>query len=180
MHIISMAFGFGDRKLVINQAIEKASQAGKLMFAAASNGGQNKGHSYLGRDPNVICIHACDGSGNRWTSNPSPMDRANNFTTLGVAIESQWKGKTTYISGTSFATNVAVAIAADILESGTIGQNLSDEDKKLLYSSRGMQEIFLYMSVTRDGYDVVTPRALWGQREKNRAADTIKMILTTS
>jgi hypothetical protein len=175
--IISMSFGFEHQNKAIDDAIERAFKADKLMFAAASNEGGNKGRSRPGRNPNVICVHACDGKGNKGDMSPSPMKRKDNFTTLGVAVSSRWKKQTVYKSGTSFATPVAAAIAAGVLEFANFKCQLSEEDKQLLYKRDGMLEVFRAMSTERDGYDYVQPGHLWDGKDEDELAKTIRDIL---
>ena len=177
MHIISMSFGFEDKNEAIDDAIEKAFKADKLMFAAASNEGGNKGRSRPSRSSNVICIHACDGKGNKGDMSPSPVKKKDNFTTLGVAVKSRWKKKTVYKSGTSFATPVAAAIAADVLEFANFKCKLSERDSILLYKKEGMLEVFRAMSTTRDNYDYVQPGHLWDAKDDEEVAKIIRDTL---
>ncbi|KAH7218858.1 hypothetical protein DER44DRAFT_846806 [Fusarium oxysporum] len=177
VHIISMSFGFGHHNKTIDDAIERAFKADKLMLAAASNEGGNKGRSRPGRNPRVICIHACDGKGNKGDMSPSPMKNKSNFTTLGVAVQSRWRKQTVYKSGTSFATPVAAAIAADLLEFANFKCKLAEEDKKLLYKHDGMEAVFQAMSTERDGYDYVQPGHLWDGKDDNEVAKVIQGVL---
>ncbi|KAK2752267.1 pfs domain-containing protein [Colletotrichum kahawae] len=175
--IISMSFGFEDENDAIDEAIERAFKADKLMFVAASNEGGNKKRSRLGRSSSVICIHACDGKGNKGLMSPNPLKRKENFTTLGVAVKSQWKKNTVYKSGTSFATPVAAAIAANVLEFANFRCNLSPKHRKLLYSRCGMVKVFEAMSEERDGYDYVQPGHLWDGKKEDELAKGIRDIL---
>ena len=177
MHIISMSFGFENQNNAINDAIERAFKADKLMFAAASNEGGNKGRSRPGRNPKVICIHACDGKGNKGDMSPSPVKSKVNFTTLGVAVQSRWKKQTVYKSGTSFATPVAAAIAADVLEFANFKCKLPEEEKELLYKCDGMVEVFRAMSTERDRYDYVQPGHLWDGKDDDEVAKIIRDTL---
>jgi hypothetical protein len=181
VHIISMSFGFWDQNKAIDEAIERAFNAGKLMFAAASNEGGNKGgdkgRSRPGRNSKVICIHACDGKGNKGDMSPSPEKNKDNLTTVGVAVKSRWKKQTIYKSGTSFATPVAAAIAADVLEFANFKCKLSERDKGLLYKRDGMLGVFRAMSTERDGYDYVQPGHLWDGKDDDKVAETIRDTL---
>ncbi|UKZ92453.1 uncharacterized protein TrAFT101_007408 [Trichoderma asperellum] len=181
VHIISMSFGYESKKQAIEDAIERASKAGILMFAAASNeGGNRRDRSRPGRNPEVICIHACDGKGNRGDMNPNPQRNEYNFTALGVAVKSYWKKKKVYKSGTSFATPVAAAFAADILEFANFRCELKEEDKKLLYKKHGMQAVFRSMSNERDEYDYLQPNLLWDDGDDDdKVAAKIGKILAS-
>lgn len=175
--IISMSFGFQDKNKDVDDAIERAFKADKLMFAAASNEGGNKPRSRPGRNKNVICIHACDGLGNKGDMNPSPERKGYNFTTLGVAIESEWNGDVIYKSGTSFATPVAAAFAADILEFANFRCELSEADRKLLSKRDGMSEVLSAMSTERDHYDYVQPGRIYDVRDEGRMIGVIKDVI---
>lgn len=91
--------------------IERAFRADKLLFAAASNKGGNSGRSRPAKNLGVICVHTCDGKGNKGDMNPNPERKGFNFSTLGVAVESRWDGWFIYKSGTSFAIPIAAKIA---------------------------------------------------------------------
>ena len=66
---------------------------------------------------------------------PSPVINDINLTTLGAAVESEWKSKKVYKSGTSFATPVAAAFAANILEFANF--KLEEEDRRSYASATG-------------------------------------------
>ncbi|KAI3322337.1 hypothetical protein HD806DRAFT_122430 [Xylariaceae sp. AK1471] len=161
-HIISMSFGFEDEDELIDEAVENAVEAGKLVFAAASNNGGISGRARPARHEDVICIHASDGKGNKGGMNPTPMSNKDNFATLGVAVPSKWKGTEVWKSGTSFATPIAAGFAANVLEFANHKcVNLRPGKQKLLRKKRGMQAIFRKMAEERDGYDFIHPVRLW-------------------
>lgn len=168
-----MSFGFEDEYDLIDSAVERAVQKGKLIFAAASNNGGISGRSRPARNEDVMCIHACDGLGNKGDINPNPLPDANNFTTLGVAIPSRWRRKEVWKTGTSFATPIAAGFAADMLEFAKHRCNFTPERWKLLHKRRGMQAIFRKMAEKREKYDFVHPGRLWwdGRSEQDVARD---------
>jgi len=172
-----MSFGFEDQNRDINAAIVRAFKADKLLFAAASNDGGNKPRSRPARSDKVICIHACDGKGNKGGMSPSPEENSLNFTTLGVAVKSRWKKKTVYKSGTSFATPVAAATAASVLEFANFKCNLSEEDRANLYKREGLLKVFQAMSTKRDGYDYVNPGHMWDGKSDEDVIRSIQDIL---
>ncbi|KAH8587087.1 peptidase S8/S53 domain-containing protein [Bisporella sp. PMI_857] len=181
-HIISMSFGFEDENDLIDAALDKALDAGKLIIAAASNNGGISGRARPARQEGVLCIHATDGKGNKGGMNPSPITNKGNFATLGVAIPSKWKGKDVWKSGTSFAVPIAVGFAADVLEFAKYKcTNLKPRKLKLLYQKQGMQAIFRRMSEQRDGYDFIHPARLWrdwpGKRAEEQAMKAIEEIM---
>lgn len=178
MHVISMSFGFESRNQAIEDAIERASKADILMFAAASNeGGNKKTRSRPGLSSKVICIHACDGKGNKGAMNPNPVKHRGNFSTLGVAVPSFWKKKAVYKSGTSFATPIAAAFAADILEFANFKCEFKEENKIQLYTQDGMEAVFRAMSIPRDKYDYLQPEYLWDNDDDDIIATKILDIL---
>jgi len=96
--------------------------------------------------------------------NPARLERPwDNFSTLGVRIDSCWDGQDVCISGTSFATPVAAAIAANSLE--FIRRKLNQEGDMPEFFSRfaGMRLLFHEMADYIDGYDYVRPwkEGLW-------------------
>ncbi|KAI1754550.1 hypothetical protein F4782DRAFT_492960 [Xylaria castorea] len=161
-HIISLSFGFEEENDAIDTAVDIAMEAGKLVFAAASNNGGVSGRARPARHEGVICIHASDGKGNKGGMNPTPIANRDNFAILGVAVPSKWKGKEVWKTGTSFATPIAAGIAANVLEFAyNRCVDLKPRRRKLLHQKRGMQAIFRQMAEERDGYDFIHPARLW-------------------
>lgn len=140
----------------MQSSIERLVEAGKIIFAAASNGGGNESRAFPASLDGVFCIHVSDGKGNKVGINPAPVSD-DNFSTLGNAIDSKWNGEEVYISGSSFAAHVAAAIAANALE--FIRHNLAGKNDrpKDFYTPRGMKELFRCLSDRIDGYDYVKP-----------------------
>jgi hypothetical protein len=177
VHVISMSFGIESdyRNVDIDKAISNAFRRNTTMFAAAANNGGNKSRAYpANRRNGVICIHASDGRGNDGGISPSPEKKKDNFSTLGVSIQSKWKGRKILKSGTSFATPIAVALAADVLEFARYKCLLSEYEQQCLYSFDGVCEILRLMSTPRQGYDYITPLRLWDG--KNTEADIVRKI----
>lgn len=169
-----MSFGFPSRTGSLSDAIAKAASRDVIMFAAASNSGGNHGRAYPASDSKVICIHSTDGKGNRSSFSPTAKKRCDNFALPGENIESSWprtSGSTVCTkmkSGTSFATPVAVALAANILEYAEQKMSaMPSHLHKFLKTSDGMRTIFRLMveerEHPRDNYDYLTPWKLFGQ-----------------
>lgn len=157
-----MSFGFEEENDPIDTAVDNAMDAGKLLFAAASNNGGISGRARPARHDGVICIHASDGMGNKGSMNPTQVANRDNFATLGVAVPSRWKGKDVWKTGTSFAAPIAAGLAADVLEfANRRCVNLKPRKQRLLHQHRGMQAILRKMAETRDGYDFIHPVRLW-------------------
>lgn len=171
--IISLSFGFrktGGRDEV-DQEIKNCLREGIIVFGSASNDGGNKPRTYPGNYEGVLCIHSATGDGNKSTFNPTPEPKTtkkNNFSVVGDCIESAWpsQGPTAidvtvkkYVSGTSFATPVAVSIAAFMI--GYIRKHMAGYGWNIEpCSPQGMEIIFRMMSEknNRDGYDWISPQ----------------------
>lgn len=157
-----MSFGFEEEHELIDNALDDALKAGKLVFAAASDHGGLSGRARPARYEGVICMHATDGKGNKGSMNPTPLANMDNFATLGVAVPSRWKFQDVWKTGTSFATPIAAGLAADILEFANYKcTSLKPRKRKILHQKRGMQAIFREMVERRDGYDFIYPMRLW-------------------
>lgn len=168
-----MSFGFRTRSERISTAIAKAYHKNIPMFAAASNGGGNESRAFPASDRKVLCVHSTDDKGNRSKFSPTALKRTENFALPGENIKSSWPRTSDapsgheIKSGTSFATPVAVAIAANVLEYANqrltaIPSNL----RQMIRSDAGMRKIFTLMvkdgEHLRDTYDYVTPWRLFG------------------
>lgn len=161
-HVISMSFGFDAKNESIERALDKATSAGKLLFAAASNNGGISGRARPARHHGVICIHASDGNGNKGGMNPTPETNKHNFATLGVAVPSKWRKEEVWKTGTSFATPIAAGFAANILQFAQDECNgVTESNKEKLSEKSGMEAMFQAMSHKRDDYEFVHPGGLW-------------------
>lgn len=177
-----MSFGLDVRDMEIDKAIHTAVNANISIFAAAANNGGNKPRAYpSSRTHGVICIHASDGIGNDGGISPTPLKKRDNFSTLGIAIPSKWKGKPVHISGTSFATPIAASLAADVLEFARHKCDLNRHQQDVLHHFDGVRQILELMveqeAETRGGYDYVMPFHLWtAKRSDSKVAEMITDI----
>ncbi|KAL8375692.1 hypothetical protein RB595_007009 [Gaeumannomyces hyphopodioides] len=116
--IINLSFSLGCiEEPKVGQAIRDLTYDNKLIFVAASNTGGYGLRLWPASMLSVFAIHAANEFGNvDRNMNPSPQPSGDNFATFGYGVKSYWKGHYRVISGTSFATPVAAAIAANILE----------------------------------------------------------------
>ncbi|KAF7532042.1 hypothetical protein G7054_g8323 [Neopestalotiopsis clavispora] len=166
-HVDMISLSFGYRKPtvpdVVWDEISRCLKDDVVVFAAASNDGGNKPHTYPGRYEGVLCIHSATGEGNASIFNPSPAEMHGDnlyFHFVGEELESYWTLDVPHDfdppspdlqrrrSGTSFATPVAVATAAFMVE--YLHRTLEDhywEIKPL--SPLGIKKIFLQMSHKR-------------------------------
>ncbi|PMD24617.1 subtilisin-like protein [Hyaloscypha hepaticicola] len=158
--IISMSFGFpsGLGHDPIRHELEKACSSSKniLLFAAASNKGKEFGATFPASDPSVICIYATDGHGYGSKLNPQIHNRKTRFATLGHAVKSIKAGTTAGEargSGTSYATPIAAAIAANILELA-LRTNMHHKFYSILKSKQGMEKVFSIMVPKDDVNDL--------------------------
>jgi hypothetical protein len=173
-----MSFGLSTRPRAVTKAIESVIDQGKLVFAAASNSGGNGPRAYPASLAGVICVHATNGLGSQSDFNPSREGGADNFATLGAAIESQWKGETVLKSGTSFATPIAAGIAANILDFARhhLTENNDRRKYERLCSFTGMRLMFKCMSTRRGDYDYVSPWKVFPPMAEGHMDDQIKLI----
>lgn len=116
--LINLSFGLGPADShVIRPYIKRVVENNKLVFAAASNTGALGKRAFPASQEGVFAIHALRADGSSPGSiNPPPESRKDNFATLGFGIPSWSKGSHILIKGTSHATPIAAAIAANILE----------------------------------------------------------------
>ncbi|OCL14569.1 subtilisin-like protein [Glonium stellatum] len=164
--IISMSFGYEKEQPEIEKQLKRADNHNILVFAAASNDGASKpiNIAWPARATNVMCVNSATGEGNNSGFNP-PMDPKKwNFAMLGEEVNSTWplqlikeaereeNGGTKRKSGTSFATPIAAATAALVLEFAR-QPPLSNNPKVAEYLKKfsGMQEVFMLMSERKEG-----------------------------
>ncbi|UNI23183.1 hypothetical protein JDV02_009017 [Purpureocillium takamizusanense] len=171
--IISMSFGYPTNQIdgynELESALLYAHSKNVLMFAAASNSGANLDRAYPTRDSHVICIHSTDSKGNRSRFSPTALHCDVNLATIGEAVQSAWPVNlcdpsanpdcVQYKSGTSYATPIAVGIAAFLLQYARL--HLPDQADMLKRQSK-MKEVLLRLaektqkSISRDDYHYIT------------------------
>lgn len=139
--------------------IEKVVASGKLIFAAASNSGPQGRRAYPAKELGVFAVHATRDDGTSADHiNPPRNETTDNFATLGYRIPSRWRGEDVLISGTSFATPMAVAIAANVLEFvRRAPQEYQRGNPRYFFSYGGMRKLLSQMASRRGDYDWVRP-----------------------
>ena len=121
-----MSFGFDCSSLPkdlrdLDEALERARNAGILIFAAAANSGHHRRNAWPARDDEcAICVHSCNDYGSRSSEyTPSADEETTNFIAYGENIRSHWPttkgGGFRVMTGNSTATPVAVSMAALLL-----------------------------------------------------------------
>jgi hypothetical protein len=164
--MISLSCGFEhvDRRDGLQDAIEACIKDSILVFASASNDGGEGARTYPANWPDVMCVHASMYWGEKYRFNPTPQGNWN-LSTVGVDLRPVWgrsdikkSTKMLYESGTSYATPVAVSIAAFMIE--FIRQQKWARNLQWMYppdTPRGMEYIMKLMAKKVDGYDWVSP-----------------------
>ncbi|KAF2107012.1 hypothetical protein BDV96DRAFT_637800 [Lophiotrema nucula] len=153
----------------LREAVNPSYEGGRrrIVFAAAGNAGGNAPMGWLASMSGVIAVHATDGLGAASNFNPTSLS-GESFPTLGRDIQSNWKEtgkrnppKPIYLSGTSFATPIVAAIAADVLEWARWNLKMTNDQKKLLYSAGYMKKVFAKMMQPRFNIHYIQPWTLW-------------------
>ncbi|KAK7917298.1 peptidase S8/S53 domain-containing protein [Apiospora marii] len=166
-NIINMSFGMSTPDTDVEKAIQRAD--GKaIMLAAASNYGANRRRTFPASDLRVIGIHATSGNGARGSINPSFRDEHDRFGTLGLGLEFSWQGQPpVFKSGTSYASPVAAATAANWLEwLGRVaeehGSDVSNKEIERWRSATCLRTVFQeLMSAECDGLHYIAPWHFW-------------------
>jgi hypothetical protein len=171
-----MSFGFKDEVPVIRTAINRAADRALkpcLLFAAASNYAGNEDVQWPASHDRVICVHAADGIGNKYSLNVGQKHPWKEFATLGCGVEAFiGPGQQAIKNGTSVASPVAAGLAALILGEvhtkrakylrwiqGDLKKQAGDYDEMLyrLRTCGGMSRVLMKMSTFRDGYNYIRP-----------------------
>lgn len=165
-----MSFGFDDYMNEVGNALDEARDAGIIVFAAMSNNGRHRRAAWPARTAeNAIGIHSCGVMGtSRSDFTPDPIKDNNNFMVVGEAIIAHQLtvkgGGFTTVDGTSFATPVAVSMAALIL--GFANQAACKEletlyNVKELRSKWGMRNVLYEISEGSGHYSWIRSALLW-------------------
>ncbi|RAL13188.1 uncharacterized protein BO97DRAFT_45016 [Aspergillus homomorphus CBS 101889] len=160
---------------VLQRAVEKASDAGALIFAAASNWGNRGSVPFPARHSfRTMCMFSTNADDQASSFNPEPRERENNFAILGEDLEHPADPQRRE-SGTSMATAIAAGLAARIVDFSRQGDNATIERVADVGSLAGMTAIFRFMSKRAGPFQCVSPLRLMSERyrsnarEKNRA-----------
>ncbi|KAL6408085.1 hypothetical protein AUP68_08458 [Ilyonectria robusta] len=164
IHIISLSFGFDSVRYPDNfgEEIRQCLNNDIVVFASASNDGGDGSRTYPAKYARVVCVHSATWQGKVSGFNPGP-EGYHNFTVVGEKVRPIWRSKAPteaggmkYKSGTSYATPVAVSIAAFMV--GYIRKRWPDYPWVTNpRSPEGIARIFQLMSKRTDGYDWISP-----------------------
>ncbi|KAI1087485.1 ankyrin [Rostrohypoxylon terebratum] len=176
--IINISFGYEYSPTIVREALKRAQKKRIVVFAAMSNGGSYHKPTWPAREE--ICaigIHSCDDDGNKSNFTPLPHPNTDNFIVVGDNVLTHWptaKGSPFKMdSGTSFATPVAVAMAALILAfvQQTICKGNYTKAQELiglevleeLHENSGMIRLLKSVSFPGPdpGYLLIHPELLW-------------------
>lgn len=186
VNIINMSFGFDESDPELDEALRLAQSKDILIFAAMANEGIYKAAAWPARDSdNTIGIHSCAEMGKTSSPfTPKPSHERLDFMVLGENIFAHWLtgkgGGFRPVEGTSFATPVAVSMAALILAftNQKVCRKLREETEKKvrvkdLGSNRGMRRLLRAISeVSTDRYLWINPMLLWATFPEEGAEDT--------
>jgi len=133
-----------------------------MVFSSASNDGVEGSRTYPAKLPGVISCYTTNSQGKGSDFN-TPAEAAPNFSFVGEEIRPIWPRKTAkvpermkYKSGTSFATPVAVSVAALMI--GYIEQKFPQKKWRIKpQSPEGVAKIFDLMKTKIGDYDWVSP-----------------------
>ncbi|KAJ5668904.1 Extracellular alkaline serine protease [Penicillium macrosclerotiorum] len=174
--IISISAGFRTSPRDLREAVNEASAANILIFAAASNWGNLDEVAYPARmKDHVFCIFSTNGTlKNSSRYNPEPRSNADNFAILGEGIE-LYPGREP-VQGTSMATAIAAGLAGRILDFARhtdCRDNIEGGD--IIHTKAGMTAIFKAISRSSANYDCIAPWRLlkmqWQGDRENREKD---------
>lgn len=178
VHIINMSFGFTNYRenqvSGLKSALNDANSSRIIVFAATCNDGTHEQVAWPANDSNyAIGVHSCIDTGVRksdFTADASV--NGVNFLALGEGIISQrltsLGGGFTLCTGSSFATPVAVAIAALVLSFSeqTVCRRLRDEANACIAvneirTKSGMIKVLRKISKPMENYWSLSPHIFW-------------------
>jgi hypothetical protein len=137
----------------------------------------------------VFCIHSATGLGTNSEFNPTPEDSEDNFMCVGEYIQSWWpipllvgendrRDGLKRMSGTSFATPVAISIAVFMI--GYIRKKLTNHHwNVVLLSDDGIRAIFKLLSEgnKRGGYGLLSIENLFGKYTEDHIHSLLRHYL---
>lgn len=166
--MITFSFGFSDSKPLIRvkDELDECLKNNIMIFASASNDAGRGPRTYPAEFDRVLCAYSATCEGGKSNINPLRGRRkiSHQFMFVGEHVRPLWglkkadrdKHPMGYKSGTSYATPVAVSIAAFML--GYIEMYMSDISWEVKpQSPEGIEQIFKCISEESNGYHFVNP-----------------------
>lgn len=181
-----MSFGFPGSAVIpqIQQRIREATDKHVLVFAAASNDGNNQDPpiAYPAREEGVFAIGSTDSFGMPSPFSPPPQHNDSNFATLGEGVNSAWPkrlgGPMRIMSGTSVACPIGAALAALILDYAREQPKIKDPS---LFSQYGCMRLALSKMAGKSklDYKYLAPwKLLWDQSTRAGRKGVIENLET--
>jgi hypothetical protein len=172
--IIVMAIGFTHEPTCIIKEIGHAASKNVLVFAAASNDGDNRpdGIAWPARDSRVFCVHSGGGTGTPSRFTPQ-AEGDKNIMVLGECVRSAWTSHfdntsdERLMNGTSCAAPIAAGIAALVLNYAR--SFLTPAEATKFRSKDPMRRFFDRMQRPgrRDGYCWICPWRVFDEEDVN-------------
>ncbi|KAJ5116711.1 subtilisin-like protein [Penicillium angulare] len=171
--IISISAGFAKHSLELEDAIDKASGSGALVFAAASNWGNRGGHvAYPARHSfKTICMFSTNTDDQASSFNPEARSHTDNFAILGEDLEHPADPRKRE-SGTSMATAIAAGLAARIVDFSRHEDNETIDRVAKVGSIAGMTAIFRSISKPAGRCQCLAPLRLMSERYDSRSRES--------
>lgn len=167
VHMILMPFSLprGRDYGLVEKSIRAATTKDVIVFAPASTKGVAC-REFPATRRDVVCVHACDGFGNKAWFDPDFKEIGNNFACLGLGVVCQRDGVEVIKSGADYAAAVAVAVAANLLTASKHSCNIGEHEYKSLCSHMGISELFSHLFPLKGKYRVVLPTGDLGFMKK--------------
>jgi hypothetical protein len=186
-----LSLGFDDYHSAIHSALREAQRKRILIFAAMANGGVHEDAAWPAKESQLaIGVHSCAdlGATSSWFT-PGPIDDNLNFMVIGERIPASGllakDRENCYVEGTSFATPVAVAMAALILAFANQRMCKAPRDEceeKLrqrgihwdyIWLNEGMRRVLKAISMKSrcKGYLSISHKLLWNDYRDDRDGD---------
>ncbi|OTB03270.1 hypothetical protein M426DRAFT_321839 [Hypoxylon sp. CI-4A] len=182
--IISISAGFEEHSPVLQDAVQRAAAANKLVFAAAANHGNRRAPAFPARhELFTLCIFSTNTLDQGSSFNPEWRATAHNFALLGEDFQDRMNPNVRQ-SGTSMATAAAAGLAALVIDFSRHSDNQDIPRVGDIGKMLGMIAIFKSMSKRTGKLDCVDPEKLYigapraGRREWIRGNISRAMLHT--
>ncbi|KAF7537785.1 hypothetical protein G7054_g3488 [Neopestalotiopsis clavispora] len=182
--MINISFGFDgvQNPDTMGSEIRQCLHEGIMVFASASNDGGEGSRTYPAKYSNVVCAHSATYNGSKSEYNPG-LEEGRNFSFVGEHVRPIWSAETRtgdsrmkYASGTSYATPVAVSVAAFMI--GYIRKKMPDYIWTIKpWSPQGILIIFELMATEMDRYDWVSPTRYMKYTKEEKIMGDLKQYL---